>query len=114
MEEIEDFLDEDQDSNTTPTKSPRQSILMKDDETSEKKSSVKFDESKNSVVEFLKHEKLKKDKHYKKPIKFENDNAETPLKRQATPREPLDENINTANIAEKATTKKSEETTNVK
>ena len=49
---------------------------MKDDETSAKKSSVKFDESKNSVVEFLKHEKLKKDKHYKKPIKFENDNLE--------------------------------------
>mgnify|MGYP004532871285 FL=1 len=53
---------------------------MKEDETSEKKSGVKFDESKNSVVEFLKHEKLKKDKHYKKPIRFENDNS-TPLKR---------------------------------
>jgi len=61
---------------TTPVKSPRQSILMKDHETSEKKSGVKFDESKNSVVEFLKHEKLKKDKHYKKPIKFENDDLE--------------------------------------
>ena len=75
---------------------------MKDDETSEKKSRVEFDESKNSVVEFLKHEKLKKDKHYKKPIKFENDILEQPLKRQQTPRgEPLDENINTANIANK-------------
>jgi uncharacterized protein YaiL (DUF2058 family) len=38
---------------------------MKDDETSEKKSRVEFDESKNSVVEFLKHEKLKKDKALK-------------------------------------------------
>ena len=82
---------------------------MKEDETSEKKSGVKFDESKNSVVEFLKHEKLKKDKHYKKPIKFENDDLEQPLKRRQTPREPLDENINTANISEsKVESKKAE------
>lgn len=114
-EATQDDEDIDDEQQTTPVKSKTQSILMKDDETSEKKSGVKFDESKNSVVEFLKHEKLKKDKHYKKPIKFENDDLEQPLKRQQTPRAPLDENINTANISEKAEAKKEEkEESNVK
>lgn len=74
---------------------------MKDGETSAKKSAVKFDETKNTSVEFYKQDKLEKEKHIKKgAIKFENDNLETPLKRQATPRAPLDENINTANISD--------------
>lgn len=95
---VEDDSDLEDLESSTPVKS-KPSILMKDNETSEKKSGVKFDESKNNIVPFLKHEKLKKDKHYKKPVvKFENDKMETPLKRQATPREPLDENINTANV----------------
>lgn len=72
--------DKDEELESTPFKS-KPSILMKDNETSEKKSGVKFDESKNNVVPFLKHEKLKKDKHYKKPVKFENDKFEQPLKR---------------------------------
>ena len=47
----------------TPSKIDKPpSILMKENETSEKKSGVKFDETKNSVVEFCKNEKLSRDK----------------------------------------------------
>ena len=75
------FLHEDKVVEMTPTKSEKApSILMKENETSEKKSNVKFDESKNSIVEFCKNEKLSKDKQIT-PMKFKKDDLESPLKR---------------------------------
>lgn len=48
---------------------------MKENEQSEKKSGVKFDETKNSVVEFCKNEKLSKEKQIT-PMKFKKDDSE--------------------------------------
>lgn len=62
----------------------QQSILMKENELSEKKSAVKFDESQNVIKEFTKNEKIQKPQQSKpkhEPIRFEEEDDIEPVRK---------------------------------